>query len=256
MNRMSLDLRVPTIPAADSKEYAAFVEKIVEATAVPSTPKNDSSVKVAGGFIPKADAVTSSSSSVSVTRPPKSQPTDPAHALAADTVHVPATETLDLYKRGQEEAKRKNWANAIEAFGAAVKADPQYPEAWRELGRAHMYARQYGNAEAAFRKYLELAPDNHLAYLNMAWALYTERKYELEEDLLVKRIAVAPEGRRRSFPTGHGLSRASSARASCTGSGTINGPVPEICGGPLRVGPSLPGDAPRRPRGGNLSQGA
>jgi tetratricopeptide (TPR) repeat protein len=100
---------------------------------------------------------------------------------------------VELYKRGQEEAKRKNWANAIEAFESAVKADPQYPEAWRELGRAHMYARQYPDAEAAFRKYLELAADDHLAYLNMAWVLYTEKKYELEEDLLVKRIAVAPK---------------------------------------------------------------
>jgi tetratricopeptide (TPR) repeat protein len=108
-------------------------------------------------------------------------------------VHIPATETLDLYKHGQEEAKRKNWANAIEAFGAAVKADPQYPEAWRELGRAHMYAHQYPDAEAAFRKYLELAPDDRLAYLNMAWALQTEKKYELVEDMLVKRIAVAPK---------------------------------------------------------------
>ena len=189
----SLDLRVPTIAATDSKEYATFVEKIVEAMAVPAEPKNDSSSQIAGSHIPKADSVTSSSSSVPAAEPPKSQPTDSTQVPAVDPVHVPSTETLDLYKRGQEEAKRKNWANAIEAFGSAVKADPQYPEAWRELGRAHMYARQYPDAEAAFRKYLELAPGDHLAYLNMAWALYTEKKYELEEDLLVKRIAVAPK---------------------------------------------------------------
>jgi tetratricopeptide (TPR) repeat protein len=189
----SLDLRVPTIPASDAKEYAAFVEKIVEATAVLPASKNDSNIKVAGGVVPKADALTPSGSSAAAAEPPKSQPADSRHAAAAVPTHVPATETVDLYKRGQEEAKRKNWANAIEAFGSAVKADPQYPEAWRELGRAHMYARQYPDAEAAFRKYLELAPDDHLAYLNMAWVLYTEKKYELVEDLLVKRIAVAPK---------------------------------------------------------------
>jgi tetratricopeptide (TPR) repeat protein len=192
---MSLDLRVPTVPANEAEEYAAFVEKIVEATAVPPTPKTDSTIKVASSVVPKADAATYSNSSAAAAAPAsaKPQPADARHAAAVVPPHVPATETLELYKRGQEEAKRKNWANAIEAFGSAVKLDPQYPEAWRELGRARMYARQYADAEAAFRKYLELAPDDHLAYLNMAWALHTEKKYELEEDLLVERIAVAPK---------------------------------------------------------------
>jgi tetratricopeptide (TPR) repeat protein len=189
----SLELRVPTVAAADSSEYATFVEKIVEAMAVPAEPKNDGSIKGAGRPTPKADSVASSSSAVPAPEPPKSQPTDSTHAPAADPVHVPSTEALDLYQRGQEEAKRKNWANAIEAFRSALQADPQYPEAWRELGRAHMYARQYADAETAFRKYLELAPDDRLAYLSLAWALSTEKKYELEEDLLVKRIAVAPK---------------------------------------------------------------
>jgi tetratricopeptide (TPR) repeat protein len=187
----SLDLRVATVSASAANEYAAFVEKIVEATAIAPAPKNDGSTKLAGGVIPKTDAWAPPTSPASAANSPKTPPADSTHA--AVPAHVPATETQELYKRGQDEAKRKNWANAIEAFGSAVKADPQYPEAWRELGRAHMYARQYPDAEAAFRKYLELAPDDHLAYLNMAWALHTERKYELEEDLLVKRIAVAPK---------------------------------------------------------------
>jgi tetratricopeptide (TPR) repeat protein len=172
----SLDLRVPTVAAADSKEYEAFVVKVAENNPVPYVAKNDSSIKSGGNATPKADTVKSSGSSAT-----------------AVPSHVPPSETEELYKRGQAEAKRKNWANAIEAFGAAVNADPQYPEGWRELGRAHMYARQYAEAEAAFRKYLELAPDDHLAYLNMAWALQTEKKYELVEDLLVKRVAAAPK---------------------------------------------------------------
>ena len=162
----SLELRVPRIAAADSKEYAAFVEKVAGANPVPYAPKKDNAAGVVGGLLAKADAATPSKSSASAPEPPKSQPPEPANVAAADPVlHVPATDTLDLYKHGQEEAKRKNWANAIEAFEAAVKADPQYPDAWRELGRAHMYAHQYPDAEAAFRKYLELAPDDRLAYL-------------------------------------------------------------------------------------------
>ena len=193
----SLDLRVPTIAAADSKKYEDFVVKVAEANPVPYAAKKDSAAKLAGGLMPKAGASASSTSSASAPQPTESAhaaTTEPVHDAEADPVlHVRTKETFDLYKHGQEEATRKNWANAIEAFGAVVKADPQYSDAWRELGRAHMYARQYAEAEAAFRKYLELAPDDHLAYLNMAWALSTEKKYALVEDLLVKRIAVAPK---------------------------------------------------------------
>ena len=135
----SLDLRVPTIPPNDSKEYAAFVQKVLEATAVPAAPKSTGTAGV-------ASSSASTSTPASATSQPKAVP------------HVPTPETHDIYKRGEEEAKRKNWANAIEAFGSAAKADPQYPDAWRELGRAHMYARRYQDAEAAFRKYRNSLP--------------------------------------------------------------------------------------------------
>jgi tetratricopeptide (TPR) repeat protein len=55
-----------------------------------------------------------------------------------------------------------------------------------------MNLRNLADAEVDFRKYLALAPDNRLAYLNMAWALYSEKKYTEEVVLLTKRIADAP----------------------------------------------------------------
>jgi len=209
----SLDLRVPAVPPTDSKEYAAFVQQIVEATAVPPAPKND------------GKTITASNTSITTPTSASSQPPTAEHRIDAGTnsragkeggaiassstpgisvstdaaaqpkilPYVPSPETRDIFKRGEEEAKRKNWANAIQTFGLVVKADPQYPDAWRELGRAHMYVRQYSDAEAAFRKYLELAPDDHLAYLNMAWALYNEKKYEEDKALMLTRIAASPK---------------------------------------------------------------
>jgi tetratricopeptide (TPR) repeat protein len=160
----SLDLRVPTIPSVASSEYVAFVKKITEAMAAPPEPKIEAKTAPA-----------------------------PAKAQPVEDKHLPTSEAQDMFKRGEDEYKRKNWANAIEAFASAVKADPQYPDAWRELGRARMYARQYSDAESAFRKYLELAPNDSRAYLNIAWVLFNERKFEEERDLMLKRIAVAPD---------------------------------------------------------------
>lgn len=159
----SLDLLVPIIPASASTEYVVFVKKITEAMAAPPEPKIEAKTTPA-----------------------------PAKAQPAEGKHLPTPEAQDLFKRGEDEYKRKNWANAIEAFASAAKADPQYPDAWRELGRARMYARQYSDAESAFRKYLELAPNDSRAYLNIAWVLFNERKFEEERDLMLKRIAVAP----------------------------------------------------------------
>jgi tetratricopeptide (TPR) repeat protein len=181
----SLDLRVPIIPPSDSKAYVAFVQKIVEATAIAPETKSTSKAAATKSIPPDAMILAAPTASASPSLAP-------AKSQTSEVAHAPAAETQELYDRGTEEAKRKNWANAIEAFGSAVKADPQYPDAWRELGRAHMNARQFQDAEAAFRKYLELAPDDRLAYVNMAWALSNERKYQEEEDLLVKRIAAAP----------------------------------------------------------------
>ena len=164
-----LDIRVASIPATQSGEYAAFQKQIVDAFPVP--PKSESETKPA----------------------PATAKNQPANSKPAETKHLPSPEVQDLYKRGADELQRKNLANAIEAFGSAAKADPHYPDAWRELGRAHMDARQFPEAEAAFRKYLELAPDDYLAYANMAWALFNERKFEEDRDLMLKRLAAAPQ---------------------------------------------------------------
>ncbi len=159
-----LEFRVSTIPVSAASEYLAFTRKITDAF-VHSSPDMTVATKA---------------------EPATAKPKPSVGKYLADP------EVQDLYKRGEDESKRKNWANAIDAFGSATKADPHFPDAWRELGRARMYERQYTEAEAAFRKYLELAPDDHLAYLNMAWVLFNEKKFEEERDLMLKRIAVAP----------------------------------------------------------------
>jgi tetratricopeptide (TPR) repeat protein len=164
----SLDLRVKSISASDSDELSSFVRKITDAFPAPPKPMSDNK---------------------SASTPAKS----PSTAPPAPGKHLALPEAQEMYQRGEDETKRKNWANAIDAFNSATNADPNYPDAWRELGRAHMYARQYSDAEKAFRKYLDLAPNDHLAYLNMAWCLYNEKKFEEDRDLMLKRIAAAPD---------------------------------------------------------------
>ena len=162
-----LKLGVPSISAGDEKELSAFTKEISDSFPGPA----------------KAIKERKEASDAKETKEVK---------IIAAGKYVPSSEAREKFEKGEEDYKRKNWANAIEAFGAATKADPRYPEAWRELGRSRMYERQYADAEVDFRKYLELAPDDHLAYLNMAWVLYVEKKFEEDRDLMLKRIAAAP----------------------------------------------------------------
>ena len=128
-----------------------------------------------------------------MTETAKSSPATTTNSSAISlTPYSPLPEAEALYKQGQTEAKLENYANAVKIYQSAVKTDAKYANAWRELGRSYMYIQDYQNAEAAFRKYLALSPDDHLAYLNMAWVLYDEKKFAEEVELLEKRIENAP----------------------------------------------------------------
>jgi tetratricopeptide (TPR) repeat protein len=161
--KRSLTLRVPTVSPDEEKEYASFVTQVV----------NDASAHL--------------------TADKGATPNSVASGAPSNKTSVPVAAAMEPFNKGKEEASRKNWANAVASFTSAVTSDPNYADAWRELGRAHMYMRQYSDAESAFRKYLQLAPDDSRAYLNMAWVLYAEEKYQEDVDLMVKRIESAPQ---------------------------------------------------------------
>jgi Flp pilus assembly protein TadD len=166
-----LNLRVPEVPASESKEYAAFCQQVVESLGTSSHARADS----------KLPANSADSTST------------PKKAVAPPPEHVAGYTAFTFYKQGEDAAKRQDWANAEQAFQSAVKEDPDYDRAWRDLGRAQMSMLKYAEAESAFRKYLELAPEEPRAYGNLAWALTADKKYSDVVELLEKRVAAHPD---------------------------------------------------------------
>jgi tetratricopeptide (TPR) repeat protein len=164
-----LSLRVPEVPQEKARDYASFVQKVNE------------SLQPAAVVVGKTEA-----------RNGESSVSKPVASVSSAASFVPSADAKALYSQGQIEARQQNWANAVERFQSAIKLEPNYADAWRELGRAHMYARDYPSAETAFRKYLGLAPDNRLAYLNIAWCLNAEKKFTESIAILEKRVATAP----------------------------------------------------------------
>jgi tetratricopeptide (TPR) repeat protein len=185
-----LNLRVPELSDTQTQMYSAFCQSVIgslnfEVPKDPKTAATASSESASSSTKPTATSADATKSSASGPASSSRDSGSPIGRLHAREVH-------ELYEQGVEEAKRQNYANAAENFNSALKLDPEYPDGWRELGRAQMYLRNYADAESAFRKYLALSPDDNLVYLNMAWALYSEKKYSEEVDLLEKRIASAP----------------------------------------------------------------
>ncbi len=192
-----LNLLKAEVPANGVKEYAFFRNKVFEPLAEPVTPSAVVTAQVSAA--PGAPAASESLANKILASTASSPATKSAPTKTGDTpnpsllaAHIDVDAAYALFKQGEDEAKRNNWANAIKKYEAAVNIDPIYPDAWRELGRQRMYERDYPGAETAFRKYLELAPDNRLAYLNMAWVLYNEKKFAEDIELLEKRIVAAP----------------------------------------------------------------
>jgi len=75
----------------------------------------------------------------------------------------PPEPAADAYRAHFDEGRRLFLANdvggAIQAFEAARQAAPGRAPVYKELGRAHMRAGDVGAARAAYRRYLELAPN-------------------------------------------------------------------------------------------------
>jgi tetratricopeptide (TPR) repeat protein len=193
-----LTLIAPEISAGESDQYAAFVQKVVAqasegsedflaARKKPPIPATTPATTAAATPVPTPAPTPVPRSATTPALAPKTTP-----ATESRAAYDPPGSAHDFFNKGREEAQRKNWANAIGAFQSALTADPAYPDAWRELGRAQMYARHFPDAESDFRTYLELAPDDSRAYLNMAWVLYSEEKYQEDVDLMLKRIDDAP----------------------------------------------------------------
>ncbi|MGH9685426.1 MAG: DUF3857 domain-containing protein [Candidatus Acidiferrales bacterium] len=158
-----LNLRAANLPLPRQKDYSEFQKNVFHALG-----EVDTKTEIARGS-PTANSPLNSAS-----------PYSPLPGAAA------------LYKQGRAEARLGNYANAARSYQSALKIDPKYANAWRELGRSYMYIPDFPDAEAAFRKYLALSPEDRLTYLNMDWVLNDEKKYSEDVDLLQKRVANAP----------------------------------------------------------------
>lgn len=81
--------------------------------------------------------------------------------------------------------EQENYTKTLEESGQALERDASDPVAWNNRGVALYFFRHYPDAQAAFRKAIELQPANALFWNNLAGVLRDEGKYPEAEQILL-----------------------------------------------------------------------
>ncbi|OFX33634.1 MAG: hypothetical protein A2Z07_04800 [Armatimonadetes bacterium RBG_16_67_12] len=69
-----------------------------------------------------------------------------------------------FFDQGMDHIKKKQWALAIQSFMQAVRIEPQYVEAWNNLGYAYRKNTDNQRALDAYKRALEIRPDYKYAH--------------------------------------------------------------------------------------------
>lgn len=86
---------------------------------------------------------------------------------------------------------RQDYDGAIEQFRRAAAINPQFAPAFNQLGYAYRFAGRYADAEAAFKRYIELLPEQPNPYDSYAELMMKMGRFE--ESIRNYRIALAKD---------------------------------------------------------------
>ncbi len=98
--------------------------------------------------------------------------------LAATTsLYAQTDEAKAAYNEGQTAMQAKNYEAAITAYQKAIQADPQYYDAYLNLGVCYYATEKYDEAIANFTTACEKKPENTKAFINLAKVQSTMKRY-------------------------------------------------------------------------------
>ena len=110
----------------------------------------------------------------------------------------------------EEEGK---YADAVATYREILSTHPDSVVAWTNLGNAESQLAHASEAETAFRRALEIAPQSSDALNNLAWLLYQQKRYEEAEMLARRAVAHTSADTYLVLDT---LARILAARGECT----------------------------------------
>lgn len=116
--------------------------------------------------------------------------------VSAKFTHPVNPKTTDLYKKTVEAEINKEPAKVIGYLKEIVAIDPEDFIAWAKLGAWHFAQIAYPEADAAFRKSLELKVDYTPAWVNVGQLRTTQKQYEAAIQILKHAAGLDPTAAR------------------------------------------------------------
>ena len=108
--------------------------------------------------------------------------------LNAEFANVPPR-ALAFYNTAVEQAKKRNYAEAIEQLKLAIKEYPAFMLAFNELGVQYLKLNQLEDADEAFQGALKIAPDALAPLINRGIANFMMKRYGEAVPMLRKALA-------------------------------------------------------------------
>lgn len=104
-----------------------------------------------------------------------------------------STTYLDLYEKGLEAFKKREYKRARNMFLKSLSKNPDFVEAKYNLGLAYLSIEEYEKAREYFEKVLEEIPDDFSSLFNLALAFQLDELYSEALEIYQKAILLEPQ---------------------------------------------------------------
>jgi Tfp pilus assembly protein PilF len=110
----------------------------------------------------------------------------------AQLTHKISRKALKEFAKAQEAARAGDDAKSIRCLLRAIAIDPEYMEAYSNLGSRYFKMHELDKALEAFRRACDLDPDSPIVLNNLAMALYSAHDYGQAEEIAQHLLRLEP----------------------------------------------------------------
>ncbi len=128
--------------------------------------------------------------------PPTGRRPNPPGVVSAKFSHPPNEKTIELYKKTLEAESYKDNGKMIDYLKEIVALDPADFIAWAKLGTKYFEQNKYSDADAAYRKSLELKVDYTPAWITVGQLRTAQKQYEAAIQILTHATELDPTSAR------------------------------------------------------------
>jgi len=117
---------------------------------------------------------------------------NPPAVISTKFVRPPNEKTVELYKKAVEAERAKDLDKAIQYATQIVAADPEDYIAWAKLGSLQIERQSYAEADAAYRRSLELRVDFTPAWIDVGQLRMAEKQFPAAVEIFKHAIELEP----------------------------------------------------------------